>query len=390
MKSQLGNLQKQKAPQSNNKKKKVKKVLVKVPKSVSLTKDRFASALRNPLNPDSLGCQVPDSYPFATATYHSHTTTVLGTADGDNSGCVVFLPNPAISMMDYHHLQFLVAGETCIKKTGMVKLNTTETVASSALYGSVSEAELQAKFTQYRTVTWGIELSNLMPQLYATGRIIVAFIPVGDTVPNMAQLKNMGNASGALGILGLNVSSVYSSTLLNLPTAFEITAQDLLRGNLQISGMYTSSDFWDFRSTIGTATDGTFVSGDQFSAAAAGTSTTNVGYKDITRCRGGCAVVVYYEGFPSNTENLIQAEVMYHLEGSPNISSGTGLLAPSSQHQPHVGSTNDVEHGLRAVSTVGRAIQFVTQGAQFLNEHKNDIYSAATTVSRILRSSGVI
>jgi len=62
------------------------------------------------------------------------------------------------------------------------------------------------------------------------------------------------------------------------------------------------------------------------------------GYKDDTRCFGACGINIYYEGVGGS--NAFQIEVIYHLEGSPQLSTGTNNIPiPSNKPKQVIGST---------------------------------------------------
>lgn len=75
-------------------------------------------------------------------------------------------------------------------------------------------------------VSWGIKISNLQPELTATGRIIISHVPIGDTVPAYTNLSSTAIAPGSqilTPITGMSPAVLMSSNTLELPTAIELS-----------------------------------------------------------------------------------------------------------------------------------------------------------------------
>lgn len=356
-----------------------------IPKKSSLS--TFSKALKDPFDPKVLGCQVPDPFPFPTATYHSHTTSVIGVNPLSiaTHGAVLLLPNPLISMIDLSFINNSASTSSAfVRSTPMARIGTSSTLAGYGCYGATTPTDLNSKYSEYRVVSWGIKISSLMPEMVATGRIIIAFLPCGDTVPNWQQLKDMQLPGGLNGIVGVPYQAMLTSQLLNLPTAFELTAGDFLRGDIQLSGMYTNTEFWTFKTTGNTVTPyGGSTMGDSVNVNSSGVAAA-LGYKDQTRCVGGAGIVIYCEGLPDGMANAFQIECIYHLEGSPQLNTvDSAAIVPSSMPTGYAGTTQQVEQGLASVSTVEAAVKFITRGANFLNNNQDTIISSARTLRNV-------
>jgi len=344
----------------------------------------FSRALIDPFNPAVLGCQVPDPYPFPTTSYHSHSTTVFGTTTGNTTGSFVYLPNPVFSMVDLAGvLNPTVVAARCVTSTPLNQFYTVSNQASSNYYGASTPVDLATKFSEMRVVSWGIKISNLQPELSATGKIFIAQIPMGDTIPSYNGLVATNLNSGIAGIFGVPVAALSSAAILNLPSCIELTVGDLLRGDVQVGGLYTNPNFWTFKSVVSASVPATnYVAGDDFEVLNTGL-VSSAGYKDLTRCVGGSSIVVYFEGFPAGLANALQVEVIYHLEGQPQISSSVAsTFVPSSKHSPLLGSSARVEEAMSVSASKG-LISFITKGTKFLNDNQGLILSAAGSAIRL-------
>jgi len=348
----------------------------------------FYNALVDPFHPNSLGCQVPDPFPFPTATFHVHQTSVIGPPSSSSitSGAVAFLPNPVFSMVDLQHAAGLTSLNVSIQTTPMTAFTGTGTNVSSCLYGAVSTSALASVYADYRVVSWGIKISNLQPELTATGRLMVAMIPIGDTIPSFLELQSASAASILTPVFGIPSSYLNTSDILELPTGFEISVGDLLHGDLEIAGMYTNANFWSFKTTVNNGfASPLIVSGDSASFTSSSGIVSNAGYKDNVRCNGGSAIVVYYEGVPNTAQNCFQVETIYHLEGTPNFSStANNALISSVAKKTTVGSSVGVEQAMTKASNISNAIRWLEKGAQFLDRNSATIMKIGSAAAAFL------
>lgn len=357
-------------------------------KGTNVGNPAFFKALTDPFNPDSLGCQVPDPFPFPTETFHVHQTTVLGTVGAASTAGVLLLPNPLTSLVDLTHVNnLLVPGAQCVSSTSMTPYGTTFALPNSAIYGAISQSNLNLNMSTYRVVSWGVKISNLQPQLSATGRFFISYLPCGDTMPT-GQDINLATNNGIISpMVSMNASSLNSSIILECPTAFEFTAADLMRGDIQLAGMYTNSNYWTFKSTVGAGSSGANFVGDEVSVTVANLVTSS--YKDAYRCVGGCGIVLYVEGLPAGVLNQIQIETIYHLEGTPNFSGGStnSSLVPSVGRTTNVGTQNNVDVAMIAASALKNTVKFLKEGAQFLNENKQEMASVGRQIGNMFLGS---
>lgn len=346
--------------------------------------NRFSSGLKNPFSAEAQGMRVPDLFSFPTATYHLHGTVVLGGVNSLTGGSVMFLPNPLLSCVDTKMIasaSTYVATDGCINTTSMGKYANNLPYFGAAI-GTSTTNNLSSTLSTYRVVSWGIKISNLLPELSATGRLIVAIAPVGDEIPGLNNLANrtLSNKHGVACITGMSADTHNSSNILNLPSGFELTFGDLTHGDLEIAGTYVSPSYFNFRnSTDTTGYSATYDVGDDLLVNSVGVigSTSN---KDPLRMSGGCAILLYWEGVPS-TAPCLQVEYIYHLEGNPNLTTTPAAPIASSSLSSLVGNTSIVESALATVAGT-KAFQWISKGADFLNKaSKNPLVGALATLA---------
>jgi len=370
--------------QKSNLKVKTKKskITIKQAEKSNEFNNAFFKALSKPFDPRSMGCTVPDPFPFPTVTYHLHQTSVISQATGVTRGSVMFLPNPVLSMIDTWSLnQTFPGASTGINSTPFSQYGSSD--GRRCIYGATTPSSLSNIFSTYRVVSWGVKISNLQPELSATGKLIVALLPLGDTVPayqNIIQSPIIG--SSITSITGLPVSQIDSSGIIELPTAVQLTVGDLLKGDLEISGMYTNSNFWTFKSTSLYGTTATSIIGDE--VLQTNGSVSSLGFKDDTRCVGGCAIVAYWEGMPVGSLGF-QFETIYHLEGSPVISAGVNNIPiASSVPKPNIGSMARVESAMSEASKISNVYEIINTGMNFLNDNKDILKIGASLLGRVI------
>lgn len=341
----------------------------------------FFKALTDPFAPSSMGCQVPDPFPFPTNTYHVHQTTVLGSSAGFSNGAVMFCPNPLLSMVDLTFVNSLVGTKKAVQNTPMTAVSAAATAPGHGFYQATSQVSLNNVYSTYRVVSWGIKISNLQPQLAATGRLMMAYFPAGDTVPTLGDISAALTAGIVSPIVGINSLSLESSVILNAPTAVELTVGDFLHGDVQLSGLISSLSFFQFKSTLlaGQSVIGNSI-GDDLTINSGG-GVTSVQYKDATRMPGGACIVLYWEGLPAGTTNAFQVETIYHLEGTPNFASTTNnAIMPSTGGKPNVGPTNAVESSISAAGLTKNLFTYIKNGFEFLNENKEAVMTIASMI----------
>jgi hypothetical protein len=319
----------------------------------------FGRALKDPFDPDSLGCRVPDPFSFPTATYHVHGNLVIGTGGSGSatSGSVLLLPNPNLSLVD-------LSGT--VVTTGMNQFAST-----TFCYGATNPTALGSVLATYRVVSCGFKISNLQPELSATGRLIIAPFVVPDTIPSFNQLSanptTVNNLS--LNVVGSSSTNLTSSAVLDYPESILMVVQDLLHGDIELGCSVVSPQFFSFKNALPNNTYATgLLQGDSFTESTAGVVVAP-GFKDDDRSTGGVGYIVYYEGLPTGATSAFDIEYIYHLEGTPEIGGVSAKInpVPSVLPQSCVGSTATVENALMA--TQGKnAFTWVASGAQFLNK----------------------
>jgi len=289
---------------------------------------RYALALSSPFATGAVGAQVPDMYSFPTATYHAEGTIIVQ-SNAQGIASLALYPHPFLGSLD------MTGGS--ISGSG-----STQYAGTTTAWAPVTVANLLASLSNYRVVGAGWEVRNLMPPTTATGRVLVAPVPVCGLLPGPIDLaanalNNNGITLVSLGFGPANGTNGFTGNLIELPFAQEVTMQDLIAQELGFQARPLGPSAFDFRSSNSNVDIGSTlsqVSGDVTNAAGVVqyTSRDNVNSENNL---GWNAFVMRFEGCPASV-NIAEIKYIIHLEGTPSISTVSGSMVPGVVIESHV------------------------------------------------------
>lgn len=284
---------------------------------------QFHVALKQPFSTIAMGVRVPDSYCFPTVTYHYRSSIPLISDSSGRISLAVF-PSPALT---------LASGN------GVVSAGATSFASNNQVFYLVSPTELASKLTEYRTVAWGIRILAKDSAFSTKGKLSIALVPTTNNAPSWNTLQTAGATGTGVAteyIAGFDIGFLDSS-ILNYPAVKTFSMQDLMREDIEVPGMPLNESFYDFRGTTDRTTtpwSATTNIGDEVATTATALiNSTTIGRKDVASVRGGIAILIVASGLPA-TSQAFDVDIVFHLEGSPNLSSASGAVAglvPSSQ-----------------------------------------------------------
>jgi len=283
---------------------------------------RYYLALTDPFHPDALGAQVPDMFSYPTATFHAEGTIGIDT-NAAGIASVLINPHPYLTAVDMT--------TTSVGSTSMTRYSTNSTYAATPI------ASMKATLSNFRVVGLGIEIRNLLPPTTATGRVIVATVPVSGIAPGPNSLLNTGpNNNTLLNIITGETSAVTSvttgitSAILALPGALEYTVQDLITNKLSVQCRPCTPQAFEFRNALNeTALTASRTMGqNETYITSTGvidtTATDTIGTSDS---RGFDAILLRFEGLPVSTTGSMEVKYILHYEGTPFVGSVPGMVA---------------------------------------------------------------
>jgi hypothetical protein len=303
----------------------------------------FRIALRDPFSPGAIGCRVPDAHPLPTATYHIRASLPATTNSSGNIRFMI-LPSPVFTIIQGLNLGGC-NGYVAFSQNG------------GAGY-LVSPETLSAVLTEYRVVSWGLRILAKDTAFNMKGKLFVALVPTTGNAPSWNTLNTVSATTISIVSEYTAGIDITNNSCSQLPGAMCYSAQDLLRSNIQVLGLPTGSEYYNFKGT-GDRLSLQWASG-QVLADEGVFSTTGLvnatagGRKDVASLRGGLAVIIEGTGFVASS-NEFDVELIYHLEGVPNMGASANALVPSST-RPVLGSLGLVEKTISAVRTIAPVI----------------------------------
>ncbi len=242
-------------------------------------------------------------------------------------------------------------------------------------------------FEMYRVVGMGIKLSTLLTPLSATGRLILTPIPLGinNLDPTLLDTTPALTAFIPTALTGMSHLLLSNPNMLSKPSSLQVSFADLARGSMEFSMVPTNDFFYTFKPCSASPYNNTTQlppDGGAIVTTATGVITSpGNNFTGIANMSGGVALNMIVDGAPAST-NALMVEIVYHLEGVPVQTSG--LLTDTGRAL--IGSSAYVEQAIARKSTRG-VFTFLREGAQFLNENKDQVLNLARAVSGLMGNS---
>ncbi len=342
----------------------------------------YRVALENPFSVKAIGARVPDSYCFPTVTYHIRSTYTF-TSNASGAGNALFLPSPCFSCVSSYSGAY--GAPTLMFNGGTGFANNLP-----ATY-LVSPTTMAAHLSEYRVVSWGLRLVAKDTAFSSKGKVWVALVPTTANAPSWNTMNTVTAASiGVVTEYCAGLDLAYAATSIqNYPSVRVFSMQDLLRGEVQVSCTPLSASFYDFRGTTDRSnldwnTGQVLADEGVFNNTTGLVNATAGGRKDVASLRGGMAVLLATTGCPASA-NEFDVEVIYHLEGSPNLSGPAGSvtgLFPSAQKVVD-GSTGVVESVISVVRQTVPAIRMLKDALSSDGGTRGIVQAALSGMSRL-------
>jgi len=281
----------------------------------------YALALRDPFHASSNGVRVPDMFSAPTVTARiSKRFTV--TSDASGNVTLLCLPN---------------ATANAVVRQGVVSVGSSSWIdwAGNIInsYGLINTdpSNLTGKMSNYRIVSWGVKVIDIASMTNASGTITVAktcpttntFVPhqlaIGGATnmnPNMTFARFLGQAG--IPYTGTGSTAIPdTASLVSLPEHKVYTGLELAQQGVQIRSKPITSDAFNFKN-VGDS----YYGDDPIPGVATGA--IYVGDSSYARLNGWELITLGGTGFPAST-NVLDVELVYHLEGTPSNQGTSGV-----------------------------------------------------------------
>jgi len=269
-----------------------------------------------PFDARAKGARQPSQYAVAT---NVHTSTVSYTLTTDASGNfdVVVLPHPIFTVLGGYST---ITGGVVATSLG------TGGTTVQAVRGNVSAANLGATYANYRVVAWGVRLKSLQSFTNAAGRVYAANIPTNPQLPLVAGTGGTTATVWAALPVPFDGTGV-SNQLLNYPRSVHMNGAELVsEGGIELRPHITGPGYEHFKESSSLEEQGLCAPG----AAGAIAFRSSLGYGDVS---GGSLIAIRGDGLTASAAVML-VEVIFHLEGSPIISSSAGAIVPAAPVPP--------------------------------------------------------
>jgi hypothetical protein len=295
----------------------------------------YLIALQDPFDPRAMGCQLPDDYPFPTATYHLHCTVQATCPAAGGTMDAIILPSPTLT--------YLSLGD--VSSTNGYLGYPPSALGSGVSFGAMcSDTQLAGLGTCERVVAFGIKLKNNLNFSTVTGRIIVApvIIPL-DVFSNLDQNEINTNLCTSVANSSYLVQRIFqrltgsanpSSGIEVLPGAIEFGLDELIGGEMLWSTRPVGPHGCDWRYTSNvTVTTTTLATLDPTDVVnTSGSVLPDSSPSQAADCGGLIGFLIHIEGAPAGTTPIL-IETICHMEVQPKPSGS--VPTPSNNHKQH-------------------------------------------------------
>lgn len=190
------------------------------PKMMSLNPvSQYKMALLNPFDARCTGVRVPDAGAFSTQPFHFRSEILLTTSTSYTQSGLAFLPS--IFWTAYTDGQLGFSWNT-----------TTAFPQNTSNYYYVTPTSLA--YTTYRPVAGGITISCQIPELYATGRVIISPVPLTGNAVGFETLSTVTAGSPSTPLQVISGGVIPTPGLLTYSSAYKVALIDLIRKPLVI------------------------------------------------------------------------------------------------------------------------------------------------------------
>jgi len=287
----------------------------------------YKMALMDPFNSRALGARLPDEFALPTATYHMHSRFALNAVGTGTSCSFLFSGQPFQTFM-------CGGGSSAEFSTAALPKYT----ANPSLFYAATETAIRSQFTSYRVVSSGLRIRGLQPLMTATGRVVVARVPLNTQLPGPTLLENTSFTTSSLllqNLIGIGLdadSGEIPLNILQLPEATEYTLGQLATNELCINNRICSSDAYRMHSTLDATTVSSSVAfGVTSNGSSAATTYAQTESLDTIMSAGQTAILVRCEGVSAGIDAaarlpILDVEFMIHVEGVPTITNGSNAV----------------------------------------------------------------
>lgn len=311
----------------------------------------YLGLLSSPFSQPLFGAKLPDPYSAYTDSYRLHGEFKVIAPSGTTTAAYIIKPNPFLSIID---TQSWAGGISTSSAAGF-----TVSPQNSYFWGLTTPSALQNVMSNYRIVSHGIKIRLMTPQQRVTGRLIIARAPRSGPDPAFGVYKDINFAWGYQTSAHSPISPVPPNPVLNSPFILELPeSQDfsdieMIGRNITVVNSPNSYEAFKFNRLTGGSSyvNASYQDSDEFVG-----STLTSGYYHVDNSAGWDDIYLYFDGLPTDATPVCNIEMVMHLEGVPNISSATTIVAVPSHPPMSIGGGVGVDNILSASSRMAKLL----------------------------------
>lgn len=295
------------------------------PKAIDDDLARYYLALTDPFHPGAAGAKVPDQYSCPTTTQTVRASFTVTANSNGNAGVFLF-PNPVTAAVLFNG--------SCSEFSSITWGDNTTT--TQARWG-VDPTTFAAKLDNYRIVGYGARITGLSSMTNASGKFIMGSYPIssqwvtkdftvgGNTIATNANFT-IARTLGAWG-MPYTGTTLSPGLLVNNPGSQVVSAIDASENIYGVTPRLSSPAALAFRDA-----------GDNYMGTDYVGGATTSGDGSYLRIDGHEAAFIYYTGGVASTSTF-DLEIIYHLEGKPNLNQGTTAAVVAIQPSQSIGAS---------------------------------------------------
>lgn len=258
----------------------------------------------------AIGPKVPDMFCYPTITAQSKGVQVISS---DSNGTILgaIAPYPTLSY---------------VAVSGGVTTSSMYQYSGKPLYAATTFTNLSNLFSNYRVVSVGVRVRNLLAPLTATGRIIIAPYISSAPIPG-PNFCNNGTVDGGFIFSSITQTATSGSNLLELPYAKEYSIQELIAGTVTWCSRPVSTESYHFHGTNNSAAaSNVYYAQSEVQANGSLVSQYSDGVDQFSP-NNYTGLIIFAQGLPINI-NALELEYVYHYEGTPAMGLTAGSVMP--------------------------------------------------------------
>jgi len=302
----------------------------------------YLAALTHPFSEEAVGARIPEPYATPTVPYKMTLPVQVTTSA---TGVFDLVVAPHVLATAWSTFSGALTGGYA---PTVASADATFTSSVYAGYGIAcgNQNDLSVKCLNYRIVAMGVRIKPNTSFTNTSGRIYGAVVPAPEQFPGLVSSGGTVASVWTALDVPLAADGHISGQVVNLPDGFELQTSELLaNGGYEITFRPTGASCTSFRSpNVNGSTEGLAT----YTATVGVAATVDASYYDMS---GNSMLLLRGEGLQASTA-AITAEIIMHIEGTPNIAASTSTALQPMPQRPARASADEVFQVIRQAAAL--------------------------------------